>query len=271
MADSAAGTGASTSDGNPRELKRANTGAPALKVPKRAQPEPPSVSHTDTDIVDLNVGGEPKAVLRSTLRRHEWSMMAVMFDAAKEWSFARKDGVIFLDRDPKAFDVILRFLRTGFVDYTADASWDAAIDAEMEYWGLRLPEDTEADAEADVVDTTPDIRCERSITYHVEDQGKIYVTGSAPMDFVDNMIQWCEPLFKNKSWPATAASPEGLIFTTAVFSCMPSGVYFCDVLYYDGSIPNRRVPVSMLEKVTYFNMQHNEARKAHVFVCMITK
>jgi len=270
MADCAA----STSDGNPRALKRPNTGAEqtaAAAAEKRAHPEPPSVSHSDTDIVDLNVGGAPRTVLRATLRRHEESMIAVMFDAAKEWTFARKDGVIFLDRDPKAFDAVLRFLRTGYVDYTGDAAWDAVIDAELEYWGLVMPE-----PEPDVVDVTPTRKpkkYERSTTYTIPGgvrDGYIEFMGIAPPDQVDDVVDRVASLIESTSWPAFPTHPDTRTFTTLVVGRMPSSVHFCDVHFYSTGKPAHNTPPGMENKVMYFNMMHS-ASKTKAFLRVILK
>lgn len=274
MADSAA----SSSDGNPRAAKRPNTGSPAGQEQKqsesssdgrkRAQPEDPFSSPTDTDIVDLNVGGEMKTVLRSTLRRYEDSMMAVMFAPSKAWSFARKDGVIFLDRDPKAFDVVLRFLRTGYVDYTGDEGWDAAINAELEYWGLLMPE-------PEAADKTPSRaarKYERTTTYTIPTPygGVIEFSGIAGTDLVDDLVDRCAALFDSQWWPEYPTHEDCDKFTNQVVACMPKSVHFCDVHFYQSGKPSHNTPRGMESKIIYFNLNKN-TKKTRAFMRIVLK
>ena len=65
-----------------------------------------------SDVIELNVGGERMATLRSTLCQVEGSLLASMFSGRWEDSMSHdKEGRIFLNFDPKYFALILGHLR----------------------------------------------------------------------------------------------------------------------------------------------------------------
>ena len=98
--------------------------------------EPPNETGESSDVVELNVGGEYMATLRSTLVSVEHSMLAAMFGMGFT---PRRDakGRHFIDRNPRLFRKILDFLRTGLP--MADTSPEMA--EELIYFGLASPDD----------------------------------------------------------------------------------------------------------------------------------
>merc|ERR1712018_96333 len=92
------------------------------------------------DIIKLSVGGREFKTTRGTLVADQDSMLARMFENAEDSAFrpaAAKDenGAFFIDRDPKYFNVVLNFLRTGEVeeDETIDPNF---LLKEAQYYGL---------------------------------------------------------------------------------------------------------------------------------------
>eukprot|EP01064_Diplonema_japonicum_P029400 TRINITY_DN4745_c0_g4_i2.p1 TRINITY_DN4745_c0_g4~~TRINITY_DN4745_c0_g4_i2.p1 ORF type:complete len:247 (+),score=36.72 TRINITY_DN4745_c0_g4_i2:31-771(+) len=92
---------------------------------------------TGTTVIDLNVGGVCYTTEISTLRRHETSVLAQMFeepfavskDAAGRW---------FLDRDGKVFAYVLSYLRDGKIQGIApeDVTLLSQVSEELAYFGL---------------------------------------------------------------------------------------------------------------------------------------
>jgi len=67
------------------------------------------------DWICLNVGGVRFETTRQTLSYESESMLAAMFDVDSNFSRPAilRDGAYCLDRDPKVFEVILSYLRSG--------------------------------------------------------------------------------------------------------------------------------------------------------------
>lgn len=72
-----------------------------------------SASASESDIVELNVGGTPMSATRATLlRAGRGSILAAMFSGSWEQRHVRDaQGRIFLDANPYCFDMLLSFLR----------------------------------------------------------------------------------------------------------------------------------------------------------------
>ena len=84
-------------------------------------------------LISLNVGGTIFTTSKSTLASHPDSMLAKMCDT--ELPHQRDcEGNIFNDRNHKAFEVILEFLRTGSL--FAEESLLPQLQVEADYFGL---------------------------------------------------------------------------------------------------------------------------------------
>lgn len=89
------------------------------------------------DWISLNVGGTVFQTSRLTLTAAPESILAKMFDSSSPLPPAKfKDGCYLLDADPKAFAVILDWLRYKRVVLTADVTVDALL-APAAYFGLQ--------------------------------------------------------------------------------------------------------------------------------------
>ncbi|CAP34315.1 Protein CBG16039 [Caenorhabditis briggsae] len=73
-------------------------------------------SNEEDPIVKLNVGGVMFQTLKSTLTKHK-SMFKVMLETEMPVT-KDESGCIFIDRDPKKFEKVLEFLRTGRIDFS---------------------------------------------------------------------------------------------------------------------------------------------------------
>merc|ERR1712080_701635 len=122
------------------------------EVEKKTQKEPtetPKMSKIN-DIIKLSVAGREFKTTRGTLVADQNSMLARMFGTITDYNYhygspvlpaacptATKDenGAFFIDRDPKYFNVVLNFLRTGKVevDETIDPNF---LLEEARYYGL---------------------------------------------------------------------------------------------------------------------------------------
>ena len=69
------------------------------------------------EIVKLNVGGKQFATLKSTLLKHENSYFAYVLNSKdKSDVIYDENKAIFIDRNPKYFEFIIEYLRTGFME-----------------------------------------------------------------------------------------------------------------------------------------------------------
>lgn len=91
-------------------------------------------------IVRLNVGGKFFTTSRSTLTQYPESMFGAMFSGRHQLALD-EEGRVFIDRDPKAFQYVLAFLRQG-------TSWEPPTEPtmirrvlkEFDFYQLRCPE-----------------------------------------------------------------------------------------------------------------------------------
>lgn len=67
--------------------------------------------NSNTDVLDLIVGGQKFTVGRSMLTQIKGSKMAELFNNMHQVKMV-EGNQIFLDRDPEAFNNVLRYLRT---------------------------------------------------------------------------------------------------------------------------------------------------------------
>jgi hypothetical protein len=87
-------------------------------------------------LINLHVGGTAFSTTLSTLCSDSNSVLAAMFDPERSAGRAPaiKDpaGAYFIDRDPKAFAVIMGFLRTGevFLDHAGGSAKQVQIEAD---------------------------------------------------------------------------------------------------------------------------------------------
>jgi hypothetical protein len=66
---------------------------------------------TQKNKIKLNVGGKLFITSTTTLQRERHSMLACI--GSDRWKPSEDDGAFFIDRDPRAFECILEYLRTG--------------------------------------------------------------------------------------------------------------------------------------------------------------
>ena len=91
------------------------------------------------DIITLNVGGTIFSTTLTTLGQYRGtSMLAAMFDPESGMEAAMRDtnGAFFIDRNPKAFEAILSYLRTGKLFEAYDGVTMEELLNEAEYFGL---------------------------------------------------------------------------------------------------------------------------------------
>ena len=90
------------------------------------------------EIVKLNVGGSIFTTTLTTLGKYpDTSMLAVMFDpdSGRPPAIQDSNGAYFIDRDPKAFEVVLRYLRNGKLYKGYGLSNEELLD-EAKFYGL---------------------------------------------------------------------------------------------------------------------------------------
>ena len=92
------------------------------------------LSFKQRDIIELNIGGSTLYTLsRQLLRSVPGSLLDKLFSDTKEPT--RIDGRVFLDRDPKIFKLIIRYLRTKKHPNVCGCMKDDYIE-ELKYFGL---------------------------------------------------------------------------------------------------------------------------------------
>jgi hypothetical protein len=92
-----------------------------------------------SEIVNLNVGGTHFTTTLSTLRLHSSSVLAAMFDPDRSRllpALRDSSGAYFIDRDPKAFAVVLNYLRTGKVYQDRSGISLEQLEDEADFFGL---------------------------------------------------------------------------------------------------------------------------------------
>ena len=68
------------------------------------------------EIVKLNIGGKNFATLKSTLLKYKDSYLANLLENEKESIIYDENNAVFIDRNPKLFEFIIEYLRTGFME-----------------------------------------------------------------------------------------------------------------------------------------------------------
>ena len=84
-------------------------------------------------VIHLNVGGKLLATKLETLRKEEYSLLAVMFNGRNKLS-KDKDGCYFIDRSGNYFDHILNYLRDS--SYLPPSDIMTAVINEARYYNL---------------------------------------------------------------------------------------------------------------------------------------
>lgn len=92
------------------------------------------------DIIKLSIGGKEFKTTRGTLVADQKSMLARMFEKTDDSAIlpaASKDenGAYFIDRDPRYFNVVLNFLRTGVVEINETIDLNFLL-LEANYYGI---------------------------------------------------------------------------------------------------------------------------------------
>ena len=93
-------------------------------------------------VLKLNVGGQIFATTYQTLARQEGSLLAEMVTEAYHASASYLDGAVFIDRNPRCFEVLLDWLRDQSAPLPADVLTQEALLRDAAFY--RLPELTAA-------------------------------------------------------------------------------------------------------------------------------
>ena len=89
-------------------------------------------------MIKLNVGGTLFTTTVATLTKYPDSMLAIMFNPERRRAAEKDDnGNFFLDRDPKAFRVILQFLRNARLPEDIVGCGIDQVEWEADYFGLQ--------------------------------------------------------------------------------------------------------------------------------------
>ena len=93
----------------------------------------------EDEIIKLDVGGARLKVSQDTLCQVPGSLLAKMFSGKHESLKVGGNDVVYLDRDFKAFDAVIKYLRNNRKVYpTFDNPSEAeAFAQELEYWGIK--------------------------------------------------------------------------------------------------------------------------------------
>eukprot|EP01118_Nematostelium_gracile_P017356 TRINITY_DN738_c0_g1_i1.p1 TRINITY_DN738_c0_g1~~TRINITY_DN738_c0_g1_i1.p1 ORF type:complete len:280 (+),score=68.82 TRINITY_DN738_c0_g1_i1:88-840(+) len=113
-----------------------------LKILIQLMRERRETSHQNQ--INLNIGGTRFSTSKATLTAMEGTYFAVMLSSTSEQWKPDKYGEYFIDRDPKHFDRILNYLRTGVLhNRCLNEDERAELKSEMEYYQIahdeRLP------------------------------------------------------------------------------------------------------------------------------------
>jgi hypothetical protein len=68
------------------------------------------------EIIKLNVGGKNFTTLKSTLLKYKNSYLTNLLEKEKDKIIYDDNKAVFIDRNPKYFEFIIEFLRTGFME-----------------------------------------------------------------------------------------------------------------------------------------------------------
>jgi hypothetical protein len=90
--------------------------------------------------IRLDVGGKQFTTSKSSLLRLEGTYFHAMLSSGK-WQ-PDEDGVYFIDRNPKHFDLILDFLRTGELSFKGlDEVAIEKLEKDLDYYMITLPQE----------------------------------------------------------------------------------------------------------------------------------
>jgi hypothetical protein len=95
-----------------------------------------AVNNIMSTLINLNVGGTSFTTTMATLCSDQNSVLASMFDPEKTPAIKDLSGAYFIDRDPKAFSVLLNFLRTGQIFTMQTGVSSAQLEVEATHFGL---------------------------------------------------------------------------------------------------------------------------------------
>ena len=88
-----------------------------------------------SDIVELNVGGNKEFEIRkTTLQQVPGSALDAMFSGRH--SLPMKNNKVFVDRDPKAFKMMVDFIRNNGKMYEEQEKNYKMLQIELEFWGI---------------------------------------------------------------------------------------------------------------------------------------
>lgn len=111
-----------------------------------------------TNLVALNVGGKEFITYRSTFDRFPNSLLPHMLSPDNSSLLAKTtSGAIFLDRDPKFFEAVLNYYRTGLWSPRKPFG-KAQIDGEFSYYQLPIPSPSTAEQKRHLISSVVKIR-----------------------------------------------------------------------------------------------------------------
>ena len=84
----------------------------------------------------MNVGGNFKQVSKELLTTVSDSLLQKTFSG--KHNLKAFNGNVFLDRDPKIFDMVLNYLRydTNYIPKNVNEETKRLFDMEIQYWGI---------------------------------------------------------------------------------------------------------------------------------------
>lgn len=91
-----------------------------------------------TQVIELNVGGHCFTTLRSTLCKHEDSMLSKMFSGDLKPADQDAQGRFFIDRDGTHFGSVLAYLRGQPVQFPAGLAERSALAAEASFYQVHV-------------------------------------------------------------------------------------------------------------------------------------
>merc|ERR1712039_309163 len=86
--------------------------------------------------ITLNVGGTNFTTTVATLTQYPYSNLAAMIDPQLPPDMTDDKGYSFIDRDPKPFEVILSYLRSGVLPEDIVGCSLQQVELEADYYGL---------------------------------------------------------------------------------------------------------------------------------------
>jgi hypothetical protein len=132
---------------NERKKNRTNTNSlhrPQVLRDSHRRSMSDNMENSKDERVKLNVGGKIFETYASTLRKHPNTLLGAMFhprNAQLLKNSKDENGHIFFDRNPRVFEVILDFYRTGKLIRTPDIPLEL-LKEELDFFQMNIEEDS---------------------------------------------------------------------------------------------------------------------------------